>query len=180
MTPAPPSQEVAMTPIEADIARYLQWMEVHNYAATTVDNRRRYLAYFAAFATERGVDDATAVTLELLVAYQHQLFAHRKRDGAPLSFATQAQRLVPVAQFFSWPTSATSPRCSATRDSRRPSTTPTLGNCIRRARKPRWPDRGSAGIGEVVASSTATGLPTCGPNPSDARSQPQTGEAEAQ
>src|SRR5207244_1216413 len=34
--------------------------------------------------------------------YQHQLFEHRKRNGQPLTFATQAQRLVPVCHFFSW------------------------------------------------------------------------------
>ena len=38
----------------------------------------------------------------MLQRYQQQLFEHRKQDGLPLSFATQAQRLVPVCQLFSW------------------------------------------------------------------------------
>jgi len=91
-----------MTPIETEARHYLEWMEIHNYAATTIGCRGRYLAYFFTFARDQGVDEAKEVTLELLLAYQHALFAHRKRDGQPLSFGTQAQRLVPVAQFFSW------------------------------------------------------------------------------
>jgi integrase/recombinase XerD len=75
---------------------------VHNYALTTIACRGRYLGYFIRFADQRGVDDVENVSFELLRSYQHQLFAHRKQDGLPLSFGTQAQRLVPVAQFFSW------------------------------------------------------------------------------
>ena len=46
--------------------------------------------------------EAKEVTLDLLLGYQHALFSHRKRDGEPLSFGTQAQRLVPITQFFAW------------------------------------------------------------------------------
>src|SRR6202042_1260356 len=49
---------------------------------------------------EREIDDAGVVTLEVLLDYQLSLFTYRKRDGGPLSFSTQVQRLVPVAQFF--------------------------------------------------------------------------------
>ena len=91
-----------MTLIETDAAEYLMWMQVHNYAKTTIVNRKCYLGYFIRFAEERAIDDVELVTLELLKDYQHQLFAHRKGDGLPLSFGTQAQRLVPVTQFFSW------------------------------------------------------------------------------
>jgi integrase/recombinase XerD len=88
--------------IEADTFDYLRWLRVHNYASTTIACRQRYLAYFASFCREQRVEDACAVTLELLQRYQQQLFEHRKRDGLPLAFATQAQRLVPVCHFFSW------------------------------------------------------------------------------
>lgn len=91
-----------MTPIETDVHDYLVWMRVHNYARTTIACRDRYLGYFICFAGCRGIEEVEAVTFEMLRDYQHQLFAHRKRDGLPLSFGTQAQRLVPVAQFFSW------------------------------------------------------------------------------
>ncbi len=91
-----------MTSIETDAREYLKWMAIHNYARTTITCRCRYLGYFVEFAGAQGVDRSEDVTLELLVSYQQSLFAHRKRDGDPLSFGTQAQRLVPVAQLFSW------------------------------------------------------------------------------
>ena len=91
-----------MTTLAAEIRQYLEWMEVHNYARTTIEDRRRYLDYFLTFARCQGVDDPALVTLECLLSYQQRLFDYRKRDGLPLSFGTQVQRLVPVTQFFSW------------------------------------------------------------------------------
>jgi integrase/recombinase XerD len=91
-----------MTPIKTDINEYLLWMQIHNYARTTIEGRRRYLGYLNCFLAERGIETSEAVTLEDLLAYQYSLFSHRKRDGVPLTVATQAQRLVPVAHFFSW------------------------------------------------------------------------------
>ncbi len=91
-----------MTSIQTDARKYLLWMQVHNYARTTICGRQRYLGYFMRFAEERGVLSVDAVTSELVSDYQHHVFAHRKRNGEPLSVGTQVQRLVPVAQFFSW------------------------------------------------------------------------------
>ena len=91
-----------MTPIESDVADYLTWMQVHNYARTTVSCRRRYLAYFTDFASGRGVRAAAELTPDLVAAYQGRLFEYRKVNGSPLAFATQAQRLIPVQQFCGW------------------------------------------------------------------------------
>jgi integrase/recombinase XerD len=91
-----------MTPIEVDVCEYISWMRVHNYAATTVAGRQRHLAYFVEFCRRASVSDSDAVTFELVQEYQQELFRHRKRDGSPLSIATQAQRLVPLAQLFAW------------------------------------------------------------------------------
>jgi integrase/recombinase XerD len=91
-----------MTAIEADAAEYIGWLQVHNYAETTVACRVRYLAYFARFCHREGIDDPSEVTFELLQGHQRQLFEHRKRGGEPLAAATQAQRLVPVIHFFTW------------------------------------------------------------------------------
>ena len=91
-----------MTSIEAHAAEYLLWMRVHNYADTTIICRRHYLGYFTRFCHQHGIEHATEVTFDLVQLYQHHLFEHRKRDGQPLTFATQAQRLVPVCHFFSW------------------------------------------------------------------------------
>lgn len=91
-----------MTAIESDIDEYLLWLGVHNYAQTTIGDRRRYLSYLVRFLVAREVRASADVTFELLKEYQEELFAHRKVDGQPLSFGTQAQRLIPVQQFFSW------------------------------------------------------------------------------
>jgi site-specific recombinase XerC len=91
-----------MTPIETDISEYLLWMQIHNYAQTTIAGRVRYLGYLRCFLAKRGIETSEDVTLEDLLVYQHVLFSHRKSDGIPLTVATQVQRLVPVAQFFSW------------------------------------------------------------------------------
>jgi integrase/recombinase XerD len=93
--------ESAMT-IEGDVREYLLWMKVHNYAATTVQNRECYLGYLIAFLRQSRVTRSLDVTPELLKAYQAQVFHHRKANGEPLSFGTQLQRLVPVQQFFKW------------------------------------------------------------------------------
>jgi integrase/recombinase XerD len=42
------------------------------------------------------------VTLPVLEAYQRHLFHARKANGQPLSFHTQAQRLIPVKAYFAW------------------------------------------------------------------------------
>lgn len=91
-----------MTTLTCEIELYLEWMDVHNYAATTVENRRRYLGYFLAFAKAEGIDDPDEVTYELIESYQEVLHGHRKTDGSPLSVATQVQRLIPITQLFSW------------------------------------------------------------------------------
>jgi integrase/recombinase XerD len=91
-----------MTPIEANVEEYLVWMRVHNYAATTISCRRRYLGYLIGFCQQHGVHAADTVSFELLQGYQRSLFEHRKRNGEPLTVATQAQRLIPVCHFFSW------------------------------------------------------------------------------
>jgi integrase/recombinase XerD len=91
-----------MPSIEADIEEYLLWLGVHNYAITTIGDRRRYLGYLDHFLTTREVTKSADATPEDLKAYQEHLFAYRKQDGEPLSFGTQAQRLIPVQQLFTW------------------------------------------------------------------------------
>ena len=44
-----------MTPIETDISEYLKWMQIHNYARTTIAGRERYLGYLTCFLAKRGI-----------------------------------------------------------------------------------------------------------------------------
>ena len=88
----------------AAVDEHVEWLAAHNYAATTIANRRRYLDAFTGFLTARSVVGLAEVGLAHLEAYQHHLYTARKVDGAPLSFRTQAQRLIPVKVFFGWAT----------------------------------------------------------------------------
>jgi hypothetical protein len=62
-----------MTPIETDIREYLLWMQIHNYAKTTIAGRVRYLGYLSCFLAKRGIETSGEVTLEDLLVYQHAL-----------------------------------------------------------------------------------------------------------
>ena len=47
-----------MTAIEVDIDEYLLWLGVHNYAKTTIGDRRRYLSYLVRSLAAKGVTDS--------------------------------------------------------------------------------------------------------------------------
>ena len=84
---------------------YLMWLSSHGYAQTTVANRRHHLDELVEFLAERDMAEPRAVSFSALESYQRHLFHHKKRDGAPLSFRTQAQRIIGAKGFFSWMTS---------------------------------------------------------------------------
>jgi integrase/recombinase XerD len=81
---------------------YFTWLLSHGYSKATVHARRYYLANLVSFLEDLDVADLKLVTPSLLESYQRHLFHHRKRDGQPLSFRTQSQRLIPVKGFFGW------------------------------------------------------------------------------
>jgi len=94
-----------VSPFTLAIQDYLAWLRTHGYAKGTVADRSRYLASLATFFAELDIVDPAQVSFAALESYQRHLFHHKKRDGAPLSFRTQAQRIIPVKGFFSWLTS---------------------------------------------------------------------------
>jgi integrase/recombinase XerD len=86
--------------IEEAIASYLEHLAVTAYATTTITARRYHLAGLEAFLAERDVTTVEGITPALLASYQRQLYLHRTVAGAPLSFRTQAQRLIAVKAFL--------------------------------------------------------------------------------
>ena len=84
------------------VADFCEWMGAHGYSPRTVENRRGQLAALVAWLAERGVTRPVEVTRPMLERYQRHLFHYRKPDGEPLSFRSQAQRLLPVRAFFRW------------------------------------------------------------------------------
>lgn len=81
---------------------YLGWLAAHGYAETTVAGRAHHLGDLVEFLAGRDITEPRAVTFTALESYQRHLFHHRKANGAPLSFRTQAQRIIPIKSFFAW------------------------------------------------------------------------------
>ena len=88
--------------LAAYVLRYLEWLQVHNYAVPTVQNRQSYLGVFVAWCAERGLITPREITKPILERYQRSLYTHRKANGEPLTFRAQHARLIPVRAFFKW------------------------------------------------------------------------------
>jgi integrase/recombinase XerD len=88
--------------VENAVKDHLNWLATHGYATSTIHTRRYYLGSLVAFLEGRDVQEVRDVTLAHLDSYQRHLFRHKKQNGQPLSFRTQAQRLVPVKGLFAW------------------------------------------------------------------------------
>jgi integrase/recombinase XerD len=88
--------------LAAYVLRYLEWLQVHNYAAPTVQNRQSYLGVFVAWCTDRGLATPKEITKPILERYQRSLYTHRKANGEPLTFRAQHARLIPIRAFFKW------------------------------------------------------------------------------
>jgi hypothetical protein len=88
--------------LAAFVARYLEWLKVHNYSPLTVESRELYLGYFVAWCTERGLRQPREITRPVLERYQRSLYHHRKRNGEPMSFHGQRIRLMPLRAWFKW------------------------------------------------------------------------------
>jgi integrase/recombinase XerD len=84
------------------VAEFETWMGVHGYSTATVENRRRMLGFFIVWLDERGVHRPADVTRAMVERYQRHLFHYRKTDGDPLTFRSQAQRLLAVRAFYKW------------------------------------------------------------------------------
>jgi integrase/recombinase XerD len=84
------------------ILRFLESLRVRNYSEATVTNREDYLALFLAWCKERSLTRPTEITRPILQRYQRHLFFLRKANGAPLSFRSQYNRIIPVRAFFKW------------------------------------------------------------------------------
>ena len=81
---------------------YLSAIAAEGFSPYTVAYRTRSLGVLVVWLAERGISSPGEVTKPVLERYQRSLFHHRKADGNPLSFRTQAAYLVPVKALFKW------------------------------------------------------------------------------
>ncbi len=84
------------------VGKHLEWLQIRNFSPRTVGNRRSYLAFLVDWLAVRGIARPHEVTKPILERYQRHLYYLRQRDGRPLSFRAQHQRLVAVRAFFRW------------------------------------------------------------------------------
>jgi integrase/recombinase XerD len=88
--------------LPAHAERYLAWLTARAYAAGSVLLRRKDLAAFFAFCEERGITRPPDLSRLVIELYQKKVAAIRKKDGSPLSWHTQGQRLLSIAMFCKW------------------------------------------------------------------------------
>lgn len=65
-------------------------------------NRRVHIGFFLEWAFARGITEPLELTRPVLEAYQRHVFHYRKKNGEPLSFTGQHDRLVPLRVWFRW------------------------------------------------------------------------------
>jgi integrase/recombinase XerD len=80
----------------------LEWLQVRNYSARTVENQERYLLAFVAWCETRSVTRPQEVTKPMLERYQRHLFHYRSANGRPLTYRSQVRALTPVRGYFKW------------------------------------------------------------------------------
>jgi integrase/recombinase XerD len=84
------------------LVRFLEHFAARGYSPHTVQLRSDALRGFLRWLDERGITRPQDVTRPILERYRRHLYHHRKDNGEPLTFATQAQRLIPIRGFFKW------------------------------------------------------------------------------
>lgn len=82
--------------------RYFEWLRVKHYTESTVFNTWRALCRFMPWCEQRGIDRPNQITPPILERYARHLYYARKKNGEPLSSATQYSLLSPLAHYFRW------------------------------------------------------------------------------
>ena len=88
--------------LAAWMLRYLEWMAVTNYSASTVDARRADLHLFNEWCKTRSISKPQEITKAVLEGFQRHLYHFRKPNGKPLGFHRQSLLLVGLRGLFKW------------------------------------------------------------------------------
>ena len=81
---------------------YAKWMQTTNFSPRTIELRGTDLRHFIRWCEDRGITKIHEVTRPVIERYQRHLFHYRRKDGSPLSFRSQYNRLAPLRTFFKW------------------------------------------------------------------------------
>lgn len=104
VTPRAPSPGApsAANPLHSYKHSFCDWTTVIGLSANTARMRQWALDHFIAWVDERGLRHPAEVTRPILQRYQRHLYLLRKKDGQPLAYSSQVNRLTPVVAFFKW------------------------------------------------------------------------------
>ena len=84
------------------LQEYLLWLRSRNYSEATLAGRELYLCGMIEWCGQRGVHRPGEVTKPILERYQRYLFHYRKKNGDPLGFRSQYNRIVAIRTWFRW------------------------------------------------------------------------------
>jgi integrase/recombinase XerD len=100
-SPSKPPQP-PRTALQQLLERHLDYIRMRNYSEATIKTRRVHIGFFLRWCTDRGIAEPFEVTRTVLEAYQRHVFHYRKKNGEPLAFTGQQDRLVPLRVWFKW------------------------------------------------------------------------------
>ncbi len=90
------------TGLYAAMRRYIEHRALLGGTEQGLYGAERYIRDFIAWCDERAVTHPQHVSRAVLERYQRWLYHYRKKDGAPLSIASQRSKLVPLRGWFKW------------------------------------------------------------------------------
>ena len=90
------------TALDSLLAKYAQHLKVRNYSAFTIRVQSIHLNFFVEWSIERGIAEPSEVTRAVLEQYRHHVFHSVKKNGEPLGFTSQKNRLAPLRTWFRW------------------------------------------------------------------------------
>ena len=96
------SDPASANPLRAYQSAFLEWTVTVGLSEQTAKIRKRALDGFILWCDERGLQRPHDITRPILQRYQSHLYHYRKANGQPLTFSTQATRLLPIVAFFKW------------------------------------------------------------------------------
>jgi integrase/recombinase XerD len=96
------AQEAAANGLRAYQRAFVEWTQSAGLSEETAKLRSFALDHFIVWCDTRGLDKPPDITKPILESYQRYLYHYRKKNGEPLTFATQVTRMNPLKAFFKW------------------------------------------------------------------------------
>ena len=86
----------------AAMRRFIEYRAMLGSTEQGLYAMERYIRDFIVWADTRSVTHPQHVTQAVLERYQRWIYHYRKKDGAPLSVASQRSKMTPLKSFFKW------------------------------------------------------------------------------